>query len=38
MLMRSLRIAWMVVVSAVVATALVVLVEMTGVNLVALAE
>ncbi len=38
MLMRFVRIAWMLVVSTIVATALVVLVEMTGVNLVRLAE
>jgi hypothetical protein len=38
MLMRLVRIAWMLVLSTIVATALVVLVEMTGVNLVRLAE
>jgi hypothetical protein len=38
MLMRSFRIAWLLVVSAVVATTFIVLVEMAGVNLVTLAE
>jgi hypothetical protein len=38
MLKRSLRVVWMLVVSAFIATILIVLVEMTGVNLVRLAE
>jgi hypothetical protein len=38
MLKRSLRVVWMLVVSAFIATILIVLVEMTGVNLVSLAE
>jgi hypothetical protein len=38
MLKRSLRVVCILVISAVVATAAIVLVEMTGVNLVKLAE
>jgi hypothetical protein len=38
MLKRSLRVVWILVVPALVATILIVLVEMTGVNLVSLAE
>ena len=38
MLKRSLRVVWLLVVSAFVATILIVLVEMMGVSLVSLAE
>jgi len=38
MLMRFVRIAWMLVVSTIVATAVIAIAEMTGLNLMNLAE